>query len=175
MVLTLTVDRRVDQPNNGVTDVASVISGSLGDHPTLTSYDADASQINTLLEGPGPIFPGSINLNVIPPGLMYDQPPAASGHDHMFAMGSNLWDTLGVNQVFPLNTYGPMSMAVGLDGSSLTEFTTEPNNTLDNHLPTPQDLIPGNYDPHLHRDHHFRAPDGFCPQCWDDAGAATAV
>lgn len=170
IMLTINIGRRaasraVDRPTPSTTDIATVTPASFGDLPALPSYDADTSRIATLPGLSGPMISGNTNLNGIPLGLMTAQLPAINGHDHLSLMGANMLDTIDVNQVFPPNTWGPLSMAVRLDDGS-TEFATGTDGTLDL-----QNLVPGNFA-RLHRDHHFLAPDGFCPQCFDDAQEA---
>lgn len=81
----------------------------------------------------------------------------------------DLLDLLALDEVFPQGTWGTVSSAV------MTNTNTNIINTAhgDNHLATPLDFLTTDFVPHAHRNHHQRAPDGFCPQCFNNALAAT--
>ncbi|CAM1502066.1 Fc.00g040500.m01.CDS01 [Cosmosporella sp. VM-42] len=125
-----------------------------------------------------------------PPGNIYDfntdltsnLPTAiSSGNAPAAASPSSVFDI--DYMVFPLNTWGTMSMAVLLSeaseptpaGPTLPESTNPGSNTntlnpvnQDDHLMTPLDFVAA-FAPQGHQDHHMLAPDGFCPQCFNDA------
>ena len=98
-------------------------------------------------------------------------------------MDPNVLDLISQGYAFPLNSWGTMPMAVLLgeaSGNTHPEHTVPDStipetdtNTLnavnqDDHLMTPLDFA-AVFNPRGHQDHHMMAPDGFCPQCFNDA------
>lgn len=133
--------------------------------PTPPLFDSDNEHTNV----PGRQRGGNAESPVSPNSTTGSQ---AHTFDTSFTSASeaDLLDLLAFDEVFPQGTWGTMSSAV------MTNTNTNIINPThgDSHLATPLDFLTTEFVPHAHRNHHRRAPDGFCPQCFDNALAATA-
>lgn len=171
LFLELEDNRNAQQPSNNAVRTAATASAlpprlRLEHPPTPPSFDGDNGHAN----GPGrqhgsnaqsPVSPNSTTgyqAHILDTGLTSASEP-------------NLLDLLAFDQVFPQSTWGTMSSAV-MTNTNTNTINPTPG---DNHLATPFDYLTTAFIPNAHINHHQRAPDGFCPQCFDNALSGAAA